>query len=239
MIWKYIVAKHIQRAHKRYEKDRPKLKEVNAFINNISFKYPFLRYSSDNEIAKYIRVKVSPFDGLSRRPMGAVPITRNYILLNAEWITKIFYYSIQGTSSVSSKEYLEMIQGEEELQFTLGHEMGHIMFDHGNNNLLLPRKRKRLINWTNEVFADYFSLYHVFKNDKDKVERILKRKSKTRRKDKNSNYHPSYELRVKYIGLFDFGEELIEEIARDCGCNEAFMIEKVKAWYGVSTKAVF
>ena len=123
--------------------------------------------------------------------------------------------------------------------FCFLHEIGHIIFDHGNNNLLLPRKRKRLINWTNEVFADYFSLYHVFKNDKDKVERILKRKSKTRRKDKSSNYHPSYELRVKYIGLFDFGEELIEEIARDCGCNETFMIEKVKAWYGVSTKAVF
>ena len=134
---------------------------------------------------------------------------------------------------------LEFVDNDEELAGVIGHEMGHIFFDRGNNNLLCPRKRRRFINWVNEVFADFYSLQVALNNNRKTTEAVMKRKQALRKKDKNTNTHPSWELRMKYVKDFDFGEKLIREIAKDCGMKEQWLINKVLGWYGYNTSPVY
>lgn len=238
-MWKFVTARHIQKAHKRYNEKKPSLKEIYQFLNNLKFDQPFLRYvSSIDGRIRSVRVHIVPFEGFSKKPSAAMPITRAHIVLNPEWAAKLYYNAIEDIKTATMEQLQKSADTEDELLVALGHEMGHIFLDHGSNSPLLPRKRKRFINWVNEVFADFFALDFAMEKDRKKTLAAMKRKQAYRKKDKSTVYHPSYELRMKYIENFEFDERLIEEIAKDCGMNEKWMIRKVLDWYGCDTRAV-
>ena len=238
-MWKFAIARHIQKAHKRYDEERPSLKTVYSFLNNLRFDHPILSYPFWDGRIVMARVHIVPFESFSKTPSAAVPIGRKFIVINPEWAARKFYNTIPDLKRASQSKLKRASDCEDDFMFTLGHEMGHIFFDKGNNNILLPRKRKRFINWVNEVFADFYSLQLALNNNRKTAVEVMKRKQAYRKKDKNSNLHPSWELRMKYIKDFDFGEKLIREIANDCGMKEKWLINKVLGWYGCNTSAVY
>ena len=48
---------------------------------------------------------------------------------------------------------------------------------------------------------------------------------------KNTSDHPSWNTREYYAENYNFNKELIERIAKDVGCNNKDLIEKVCEYY--------
>jgi hypothetical protein len=188
---------------------------------------------------KTTKVYIIPFDGLSKKPAAVVPPTRSQILLNPEWAARMFY-SRKNSIKITKEEQLQRAaECEDDLAFTLGHEMGHVILDRGNSNPFRSRARKRFVNWVNETHADFFSWKYAMHKDTEAVLASMQRKQALRKKDNNTNQHPSWALRMKYIKHFDFNEKLVREIAYDCGMEDEWLFRQVLAMYVLKTDADF
>ena len=56
-------------------------------------------------------------------------------------------------------------------------------------------------------------------------------KKALKKKDKGDFAHPSWERREYYVTNFNFDEKLIRQIARDVGCLNERLIEKITQFY--------
>ena len=232
---KSLVINHIQRAHKRYDCEKPDRKLIRSFLNSLCFDYPFLRFVSlYGQMTVGVPVRIFPYESFMKTPQAALPRSMDRILLNPEWAARLFYTRLNWQPHVAQdmKRIRAAAETELDLKFTLGHEMGHLTYDKGNTNILLPRKRKKFINWVNEVFADFYSAQFAMDANRAQVIATMQRKQKLRRKDTDTVYHPNWSKRIDYISNYDFSERLIERIAADCKVKERWLIDKVKRWYG-------
>ena len=238
-MFRFLTARHIQKAHKRYKKDEPSLKAIYEFLDNLRLEQPYLKYI---QLLRHypggIKVHIVPFESFGKRCEAAVPPARWCIMLNPEWAARMYYTQIGRIGDATAEQIKTVVECEDELAFAVGHEMGHVIYDTGCDNPLTLRKRRRFYNWVNEVFADFMSLQFAMNRDREVTIEALKRKQSCRKKDKNTLRHPSYALRMKYIKDFTFGEALIREIANDCGMKNQKVIERVLKKYDLSPQSV-
>lgn len=233
MIFGPLIALHIQKAHERYSKPEPSLSEIKKFLDDLTFDYPFLQYRAPitNQV-KTATVHIMPSDGGSTKPSASMAITKVHIILNMEWAARLFYCRKCRIETATPEEIVNSVDCEDDLIFALGHEMAHVVCDRGNINPFREQYKKRFINWVNEVFADMFSWKFAMAQDVDATIAAMQRKQASMKQDVNTNSHPSYDLRMKYVQGRKFDAALIKEIYDDCEIDDENLLAAVLQLYG-------
>ena len=135
------------------------------------------------------------------------------ILINAEWAARIVLFPDDGDMHNA-------------FRLTMGHELTHQENDYF---FLEPfTKNEKFVYWVNEVHADFGGIVKAFDGNIKQGLRAMEYKRKGKiREDKDTFMHPSWERRMRFVSEYDFGANLIREIANIVGCKNDYLIEKV------------
>lgn len=128
-----------------------------------------------------------------------------------EWATQLVLYNSVETHNA--------------FLITIGHELTHkdcdiFFLKHGLRNI-------RFVAWVNEVHADFGATQKMANNNRQELVNSMKYKKSYKEEDKDKTNHPSWERRIYYAEHFDFGKELIQQIAKDAGCKNQKIINRV------------
>lgn len=122
----------------------------------------------------------------------------------------------------------------ESLRFTLAHEVGHSVCRKHPKVLPLAKDRK-FVNWTEEIFCDYYGYQKGLLGDYDIASQNieLKRSLKLRKynKDLPTVTHPSWDTRRTFILKDQFNEDTIDSLAMITGCRNLKLIRQTKDFY--------
>lgn len=136
------------------------------------------------------------------------------IIFNYEWATHLI---------------LDKKGASDAFKVTIGHEISHQKKWFSTSKL--SGVRKRFACWANEVYADFGSSLVVDGVDKDTIITALNYKRSEKKKDLDSNTHPSWARRIEYVTKHDFNQELIKMIASDAQCDDKELINKVTNFF--------
>lgn len=117
-------------------------------------------------------------------------------------------------------------------RFTLGHELAHK--ERWCFPVALTRGGSTYIAQLNEVYADFGAAKIVADGNRDAMLRSIQyKKNEYLNKDdtKKDGSHPSWERRERYATYFDFGPELIIEIAKELGCHGTLVEKRMLKFY--------
>ena len=87
------------------------------------------------------------------------------------------------------------------------------------------------IAYVNELYADFGAAEKMANSSRQKLLDAMEYKKARKNKDEGTCDHPSWAQRIYYAEHYDFGEELIRQIAKDTGCNNQKIIDKVCKHY--------
>ena len=121
---------------------------------------------------------------------------------------------------------------------TVGHERTHQEKDYP---YIRPfTKNQKFVNWINEIHADYGGIMKAFEGDVNRGINALEFKKNCKGdKDKDHRSHPSWKSRIDYMDHIKkngFNANLIKQVAKDTGCKDQKLINKVCEHYGIEVK---
>ena len=94
---------------------------------------------------------------------------------------------------------------------------------------------KKFISQTNEVLADFTGAERMVHSSREDLLRSILYKRQHRismgKADAGDPSHPSWTRRAHYVANYDFGPQLIEQIACDVNCYNKKLISNVIAFY--------
>ena len=117
-------------------------------------------------------------------------------------------------------------------RITLGHELTHkeTQFSHYFSLCNL-----KYIAWVNEVHADFGAAQKMFNSNRKilikAIDYKLNYKHKHQKGDIEDFTHPSWVRRKYYVEHFNFDSKLIQQIAKDVGCSNKKLINKICLFY--------
>lgn len=149
------------------------------------------------------------------KTLNASALFYKLILISPEWAVRLVLFDDEETKNA--------------FKITLGHELTHKDGDYFK--LLSFGKNKRFVNYTNEVHADFGAAEKMVNSDRKKLIASMNYKLSLKANNKNTNDHPSWNTRKYYAENYNFNKKLIERIAKDVGCNNKDLIEKVCEYY--------
>ena len=153
-------------------------------------------------------------DGFTNHP-NAMSVLPGLIVVNAEWAARL---TLLYDSDV-----------ENAFRLTVGHEMTHQAGDYIFWEAFT--KDRRFVNWVSEVHADYGGAKLAFDGRVEEAVWAVRYKAKERKKDRDSQGHPSWKRREEYLRVNTFGRDLICRIAEDVGCQNKILIANVCDFY--------
>lgn len=117
---------------------------------------------------------------------------------------------------------------------TLGHE-----FTHKEKDLFpfrLKVKNTLFVAYVNEFHADYNAAKRMFSSDKNSLLNSIEYKKKFKEdvlgeKDEDNSTHPSWGQKRIFVENFQFGADLIRQIAEYTGCKNKRLINKAIKFY--------
>lgn len=134
------------------------------------------------------------------------------IFLNPEWAFYIIFYN-------NDKEL------KDALSITIGHELTHKEKDFSTFGL--SATNKMFVNWVNELHADFGAVQKMANSNRQKLLDSMEYKRMRKDNDENNCYRPSWTQKIHYVKHYDFGKELIQQIAMDTGCKKQNIIDEV------------
>lgn len=187
-------------------------------INNRILKFKKLICECDYEVIVSIM-----YDGLSKHISASQ--RNNKIYLNKACFLRYVLYN---------EEYFVYA-----LRFLIGHESGHFN-DYNLKNSHIYHEIK-FINWTIEVYNDFYSIFIKLNRDKDlgmsAINYIINEKTFYSKSLKDSKTHPSWSRRLNYIKEYNFNKDLLKKIALDSGLIRSSdekhkLIDEIYSFYG-------
>lgn len=174
------------------------------------------RLQKYSELSPEYKVYFSAFKGDFEKTLNAYSSHEKTIIFNCEWAVHL----------IINKDgvYETFIE-------TLGHEITHKKKWFKVWNLI--GSKRRFVCWTNEVYADFGSSLEINGVDKStiltamqyklkaktdkKLEGLTgeKREKKMKKIDRDTDTHPSWNRRIKYVTKHDFNQNLVRQIAID------------------------
>lgn len=115
------------------------------------------------------------------------------------------------------------------LNITIGHELTHK--ENEFHTFWLLSKKKMFVKWVNELHADFGAAQKMANSERQKLLNSMEYKKARKDEDKSTPNHPSCKQRIYYAEHYDFGEELIRQIAKDTDCNNQKIIDEVCKHY--------
>lgn len=147
--------------------------------------------------------------------LSASATLKHYIVCNTGWALRLIFYNDESTWNA--------------FRITIGHELTHKDGDYFSFRI---RKRDRkFISRVGEVHADFGAAEKMAACSRQKLLDSTRYKKALKKKDKGDFAHPSWERREYYVTNFNFDEKLIRQIARDVGCLNERLIEKITQFY--------
>lgn len=157
--------------------------------------------------------------GYKKDMLNASAIIPYIIVLNCAWTYNIAYNDNENT------RYAFLI--------TLGHELTHK--DGDFFELLYWGVNKDFIKWINEVHADFGAAQKMFDSNRSVLINSCQYKYNYKinhnKKDIDTSSHPSWTRRKYYAEHFDFNSKLTQQIAKDIGCTNQKLINKICLYY--------
>lgn len=124
-------------------------------------------------------------------------------------------------------------QTENAFLITVGHELTHKDGDFGSLRYIC--RNRKLVGWANEVHADFGAAQKMSNSGRqslvDSCEYKHLYRLKYKHEDNDSSSHPSYQRRKYYAENFNFDKTLIQQIAKDVGCSNSELIDKLDDYY--------
>ena len=133
------------------------------------------------------------------------------IIVTPEWAARLVMYSDEEVHNA--------------FKITLGHELTH-----KDNDLCFFKYRVKyykFIAHVNEVHADFGGAQKMANANRHILLNAIDYKKSNKRVDKADSTHPSWEQRKYYAENYNFNEALIQQIAKDVGCKNRDIIDKV------------
>lgn len=146
---------------------------------------------------------------------NASAIINGYIIFSPEWAVRLVLFNDETTINAFT--------------MTVGHELthkGNEFYEKG-----LHGKDKKFQSWLNEVYADFGGAEKMIDCDRIKLINALKYIQMLKKKDKDTNSHPSWAKRKEYAEKYNFDEKLIRKIADDVKCENEDLIDKAICHY--------
>ena len=192
----------------------------NAKLKNVTLPDDYVRILQDvTNCYKELNCKIAflwLWNFWGRIPNASATIP-GIIMINSEWA---FQLVVNGGNEVVRDSFY----------MTVWHEMAHQKGDYFF--LELFSNSSRFVNWVNEVHADYYAIEKSFDGSLKRGIPAMDHKLQMKNnKDKDSYTHPSRKRRKEFVEKYDFGEELIREIARITNCCDSSLIEKVSSFF--------
>lgn len=147
--------------------------------------------------------------------LDAVSFPSKYILLSTAWAFYFVFYN----------------DGEMQNAFniTIGHELTHK--DRDICVLKYNPRYIKFIAYVNESHADFGAAEKMANCSRQKLLDSMEYKKAHKDKDISNLSHPTWTKRIFYAKHYDFGKELIRQIAKDTGCNDQKIIDEVCEHY--------
>lgn len=202
---RYLITRHINRKVQKDIEITDSIYVQLDMLENISL--------PNDTIIRFTTMK----DGFTSL-LNAKAVQPNHILVSPEWAAKLLLSKNEAIRNAFS--------------ITLGHEIMHNEGDFSCKHIY--SKNKKFVNWVNEVHADFGAAQKMVNSNKQKLidAIIYKRAFKNKKKwDKPYDTHPSWNQRKQYATNFDFDDILIDQIAKDTGCENEDLKDKVKSFY--------
>lgn len=154
-----------------------------------------------------------------RKQLSATALMNGRIVCSLEWAAIYVLYNCPQTKNA--------------FRITVGHELTHKDGDFGSLRYICCNRK--LVDWTNEVHADFGAVQKMSGSNRqslvDSCEYKYLYRLKYKHKDSGSSSHPSYQRRKHYAENFNFDKTLIQQIAKDVGCSNLKLIDKLDNYY--------
>ena len=147
--------------------------------------------------------------------LSASAMLPHYIVCNAGWAVRLIFYNDESTWNA--------------FRFTIGYELIHKDGDY----FFFPAKIKesKFMLQTAEIHADFGAAEKMADCSRQKLLDSIRYKKALKKVDRGDFIHPSWKRREYYAENFNFDEKLIRQIAKDVGCSNEKLIEKVGKYY--------
>lgn len=133
------------------------------------------------------------------------------IVVTPEWAAQLVLYNTEEVHNA--------------FKMTIGHELTH-----KDKDICVLRYGIRYIKfiaYINEVHADFGAAQKMANSNRDTLLKSLRYKKSFTDVEKDDPTHPTWEKRISYVENFDFNKDLIQQIAKDVGCTNKNLIDKV------------
>lgn len=137
------------------------------------------------------------------------------IMCSPEWAARLVLFNDEATINAFA--------------MTIGHELTHKGKE--LNKKCLSKNNRRFKSWVAEVHADFGGAETMVDCDCNKLIEAIEYKLSLKKKNRDSNSHPSWNRRKFYAEHYDFNANLINRIAEDTKCKNKDLIDEAIHFY--------